>query len=201
LIFFFFYAKKSKGSNHFICNVRYLFKGKRCYNNSYKGESNLKKHLISLMVLFLLVSTSLVGVSNQVTDDSFAIQQDSYQYAMDWSVHLTNQTISEDSSKPVYYNQVSNDDVGSNPLGGPMDSPWPMFGHDVVHTGRSSYSTENNSGAELWRVHGEKAGAVWGSAVIDNDGVIYFGTKGSDFSLYALYPNGTRKWRFHASGT
>jgi outer membrane protein assembly factor BamB len=80
-----------------------------------------------------------------------------------------------------------------------MDSPWPMYGHDVVHTCRSLYSTNNNLGVEIWRVRGDKAGGVWGSAVIDNDGNIYFGTKGSDSSLYALYQNGTRKWRFHAS--
>jgi hypothetical protein len=82
---------------------------------------------------------------------------------------------------------------------GPMDSPWSMFGHDVVHTCRSPYSTENNSGVEIWRVRGDSLGAVWGSALTDNNGLIYFGTKGSDGSLYALYPNGTRKWRFSAA--
>jgi outer membrane protein assembly factor BamB len=84
---------------------------------------------------------------------------------------------------------------------GPMDSPWPMQGHDVIHTCRSSYSTENNSGAEIWRVRGDAAGRIEGSAVIDNNGIIYFGTSGGDSSLYALYPNGTRKWRFHADGS
>jgi len=84
--------------------------------------------------------------------------------------------------------------------GGPMDSAWSMLSHDVKHTGRSQYSTTNNSGAEIWRVRGDKAGAVWSSAIIDDDGIIYFGTKGSDSSLYALHLNGTRKWRFHAEG-
>jgi outer membrane protein assembly factor BamB len=83
---------------------------------------------------------------------------------------------------------------------GPMDSAWPMQGHDVVHTCRSPYSTENNSGAEIWRVHGDKAGAMESSAIINNNGIIYFGTLGSDSSLYALYPNGTRKWSYMATG-
>ncbi len=55
----------------------------------------MKKHIISILVLFLMVSTSLVGVSNQVTDDLLTVQQDSYQYTMDWSVHLTNQSTGE----------------------------------------------------------------------------------------------------------
>ncbi len=82
---------------------------------------------------------------------------------------------------------------------GPMDSAWPMLSHDIRHTGLNQYNTTNNPGAEIWRVRGNKPGAVWSSALIDTDGIIYFGTKGSDSSLYALYSNGTRKWRFPAS--
>ena len=32
----------------------------------------------------------------------------------------------------------------------PMDSPWPMFMHDVRHTGRSPYSTADNPYDEKW---------------------------------------------------
>ena len=31
------------------------------------------------------------------------------------------------------------------------DSPWPMFCHDVKHTGRSEYALEGNSGILKWR--------------------------------------------------
>jgi len=81
--------------------------------------------------------------------------------------------------------------------GGPMNSSWPMQSHDVKHTGRSQYSTADNQGAEIWRVRGDEAGAVESSAVIDNNSIIYFGTMG-DRSLYALYSNGTRKWKYVA---
>jgi outer membrane protein assembly factor BamB len=158
----------------------------------------MKKHLISLLVLFLMVSSSLVGVSNQVTDDSSVVQEDSYQYMTDWSVHLTNETLGEGINRPFYSNVESFSEP--SPLSGPMDSPWSMFGHDVVHTCRSPYSTENNTGVEVWRVRSERDGAVWGSTIIDNDEIIYFGTTGSDFSLYAMYPNGTQKWQFIANG-
>ena len=72
-----------------------------------------------------------------------------------------------------------------------MDSPWPMYCHDVRHTGRSPYSTVNNTGVEIWRV----GAANWaeGGPTIDKDGTIYIGST----SLIAFYPNGTLKWRFH----
>ncbi len=80
----------------------------------------------------------------------------------------------------------------SSMLSGPMDSPWPMFGHDTRHTGRSQYSTENNHGGTQWKFDTE-----WltdSSPVIDSNGTIYI----TDWDyLYAIYPNGTEKWRFH----
>ena len=85
-------------------------------------------------------------------------------------------------------------------VNGPMDSAWSMFGHDVFHTCRSPYSTENNSGDEIWCVRGDNDGAVLCSAIIDNNGIIYFGTTGSDFSLYALYPEWTENGNFKQLG-
>ncbi|PNX50132.1 MAG: hypothetical protein BV458_13730 [Thermoplasmata archaeon M9B2D] len=73
---------------------------------------------------------------------------------------------------------------------GPMNSSWPMRCHDNRHTGRSPYSTAENSHVEKWRLYTD----TWaqGSPVIDNDGIIYFGS--GDF--YAVYPNGTFKWKY-----
>jgi len=76
------------------------------------------------------------------------------------------------------------------PLNSPMKSPWPMFKHDVRHTGRSPYSTSDISGDVKWWFKIDSH--IWGAPVIDNNGDIYFG--GSWF--YAVYPNGTLKWKF-----
>ena len=76
-------------------------------------------------------------------------------------------------------------------LDGLMDSAWPMFCHDTYHTGRSPYSTANVTNLEKWRYY--TPGWVQGGAVIDIDGIIYFGNHG--LYLYALYPNGTLKWK------
>ena len=73
---------------------------------------------------------------------------------------------------------------------GPMDSAWPMYCHDVRHTGRSPYSTADNVRFEKWNL--DSTHTVSGAIVIDKDENIYFGSNG----LYAVYPNGTLKWKY-----
>jgi PKD repeat protein len=136
-----------------------------------------------------IVQQSLI-IPEYISDwyiDKSSIRQDHEPFSLDLR---QNQSIVK---KAQYHTQGDGDKKG------PMDSPWPMFGHDAVHTCRSPYSTENNTGVEIWRVRSDKMGSVWGSALTDNNGLIYFGTKASDDSLYALYPNGTRKWKFPAT--
>jgi outer membrane protein assembly factor BamB/fibronectin type 3 domain-containing protein len=72
------------------------------------------------------------------------------------------------------------------------NSPWPMFGHDLTHTGRSPYNTARNNGIKKWSFKTDNA--IQSSPVIDIDGTIYIGS--IDHKLYALYPNGTMKWTF-----
>ncbi len=76
-----------------------------------------------------------------------------------------------------------------NSLNNPMDSAWPMHGHDVRHTGRSPYSTANTWDL-VWRF--ETLGWADNSPVIDKNGIIYIGS----WNLYAVYPDGTKKWEF-----
>jgi outer membrane protein assembly factor BamB len=82
-------------------------------------------------------------------------------------------------------------------VGGPKDTPWPMKCHDVRHTSQSPYSTVHIDGLEKWRVGGTD-GWVEGGPAIDSDGTIYFGD--FDRYLYALYPDGTEKWRYKTGG-
>jgi len=154
---------------------------------------------VGLIVLFIVSSLLPMGIGSHVTrvENYENAQEEQYQqYMNDWFVRPDNsKNITETYGSDV---RLEESDVNKNhqcfkPIDGPMDSAWPMQGHDVVHTCRSQYSTENNSGTEIWRVKSEWQSEVWSSAVIDNNGIIYFGTMGSDSSLYALYPNGTRK--------
>jgi len=79
----------------------------------------------------------------------------------------------------------------SKPLNGPpINSPWPMYCHDVKHTGRSPYSTADNPYDVKWMFG--IYGPVWSGPIIDEEGIIYIGSD----SVYAIYPNGTLKWRY-----
>lgn len=84
---------------------------------------------------------------------------------------------------------------------GPKDTPWPMKCHDNQHTGRSPYSTINTTDLEKWRFH--STGGVEETPVIDSDGTIYFRGAYNYYSgyIYAVYQNGTEKWKFQAGGT
>ena len=69
-----------------------------------------------------------------------------------------------------------------------MNSSWPMYCHDLLHSGRSPYDTMENTGVKLWKFN--TLGWAVGGPTIDNNGTIYIGA----YYLYAIYPNGTLKW-------
>jgi len=71
-----------------------------------------------------------------------------------------------------------------------------MYCHDLYHTGRSPYITADNPGFEKWWFKAE--GFVQGSGVIDNDGIVYFGSWDDNF--YAVYPDGSLKWSYDVKG-
>ncbi len=72
-------------------------------------------------------------------------------------------------------------------------SPWPMFRHDLNHTGRSPYDTSGNNGQLLWKFQTDDY-IGFSSPAIASDGSIYIGSQ--DGNLYALFANGTFKWKY-----
>ena len=75
---------------------------------------------------------------------------------------------------------------------GPMNSPWPMYSHDVHHTGLSPYGTSDNPLVEKWQFPLDDSN-FYGGFIIDTDSTIY----GASYYLYSIYPNGTEKWRYY----
>jgi outer membrane protein assembly factor BamB len=75
--------------------------------------------------------------------------------------------------------------------GGLMDSAWPMFHHDVFHTGRSPYGKSGTGFVEKWKI--DIGSWVKSSPAIDNNNTIYIG---GGVSLWAIYTNGTMKWNY-----
>jgi len=81
------------------------------------------------------------------------------------------------------------------------DSPWPMFRHDLKHTGYTAYTGPATANL-LWTFSVINDGIV-SSPSIGADGTIYFGAGwlfwgANDTALYALNPDGSLKWRFEA---
>jgi len=81
--------------------------------------------------------------------------------------------------------------LSAEELIGLADTPWPMRGHDLSHTGRSPYV-----GAQTPTKKWDFAIGDWlySSPAIGADGTVYVG--GINDKVYALNPNGTKKWEF-----
>jgi outer membrane protein assembly factor BamB len=90
------------------------------------------------------------------------------------------------NTNKIFYNNYLYEDINLKPYYSFSESPWPMWGHDQYHSGRSPYNSSNLT--EKWRF---KCDMVEMTPVIDSDGIIYFG----DFNnFYAMNRNGTMKW-------
>ena len=146
----------------------------------------MKKHLISLLVLFLLLSTSFVGVSNQ--NSTTNVKDDlNVDLIYPYSSHVSSDKIIPDTGELTNYGMNA-----SSLVVGLSSHQWPQQGLDCQHSGRSLFSTAENLGFEKWRFAATHYCDV--SPVIDVEGTIYFGS--NDQRLYAIYPNGTLKWKF-----
>jgi outer membrane protein assembly factor BamB len=156
----------------------------------------MKKHIISLLVLFLLLSTSFAGVSNQKTNvDSNKSETSTNGGLMD-------------SAWPMFHHDTRH--MGRCPNG--PDGNWPTIkwkfrmegltlsspaidengtiyiGEDGIHN--SYFYAINSNGSEKW--HFNPGDWVMSSPAISSDGTIYFGSLNGN--LNAVYLNGTTKW-------
>jgi outer membrane protein assembly factor BamB len=164
----------------------------------------MNKNILSFGIIFLLFVSALTPVVsgyNSSTDKESIVVDEGFDrylypeyfdcYSIDEIPDYVEQPVLEEYQN--YEISKSQDTVNINestqPLDGPMDSPWPMYCHDVRHTGRSPYSTAGNPGNEKWRFDADVR--VTGNPVIDDNGIIYFGCT----ELYAIYPDGTLKWK------
>ena len=168
------------------------------------------KHVIPILVILLLLSSGFVGVSNNIEEKEQKMMNEDYSF-YHYNEHdypegyLSNKrtfveraydvkldVLSEPEATPVtlLIEKKNYEPQQTAISGGPMDSPWPMHGHDICHTGRSPYGIADNPGIEIFRFRVQDKADC--SPVIDNDGTIYIGST----EFYAVYPNGTLKWKY-----
>jgi len=79
--------------------------------------------------------------------------------------------------------------IASASLVAPPESPWPMFGHDPQHTGRSPYAGPESANLQ-WSYVIAGNFHLKQSPVIAPDGTIYVPADG----VFAFNPNGSLKW-------
>jgi len=72
---------------------------------------------------------------------------------------------------------------------GLANSQWPMFRHDLTHSGVSQYH-DAAPGGTVWKF--DTGGTILSSCAIGPDGAVYVG---SNYNLFAFNPNGTLRWQ------
>ncbi|HWR27571.1 MAG TPA: PQQ-binding-like beta-propeller repeat protein [Candidatus Thermoplasmatota archaeon] len=149
----------------------------------------------------MLVLSCVVPCESTIDETEVGSEEEYREYMNDWFVHTDDSNGIIGSAYSDIQNKGSSDDMivkkTSSSNGGLQNSSWPMSCHDTYHTSQSSISTADNPGTEKWRYKTlQDAGTVESGAIVDNNGIIYFGSMGADHKLYALYPNGTMKWYY-----
>jgi len=168
------------------------------------GKNNLNRTVLAVGILFLFIASTVtpavISYDEPKEDDDYLENlafvcydeygsNSNYEY---YKEHLLNNYSNTELDVVEAVEPVVSSTVAMS--SGPMDSAWPMFGHDTRNTGRSSFSTENITGIEKWRYDIDYS--VWfSSPVIDEDGVIYIGND----NLHAINPDGTLKWMYDHS--
>jgi len=164
----------------------------------YKGEKQLLRKVViilSIMVFLIsLVSQSTISSpqietkKDEITDERFLVDREhNPEYIHDTPIVFSS-TISS-------VKKIPNIKISMN--FSLTDMQWPMDKYNAQHTGRSPYNTNDNPGGERWKYFIDDALALY-TPVIDSNGTLYIS---SDFEdLYAIYPNGTRKWQRDLDG-
>ena len=151
----------------------------------------IRKELAVVIILLFVGSNSLAVISSIAQNNGetdISTNEDTYYYG-NFERYLLPQHL---SLVIPDYNIVPYFNIGPKSQNimslQPIISDWPMFGHDIYHTGRCSYNTNKNLGQTFWLFETE-IGAL-SSPVIADDETIYIGS----ITLDAVYPNGTLKW-------
>jgi len=167
-----------------------------------------KSLMLGIIILFILstIAPITLGYNVKTKNDVLSIEKEKFNRCLYPDYYDCYNASERFNYKHTIYRNPPNhvnfgikevSDIGDSfqPLGAPLDSPWPMYCHDLHHTGRSPCDTLNNSGTMKWSFRTNNY-SLYGSSVIDTNGIIYLGS--GDF--FALYPNGTKKWQYEING-
>ena len=165
------------------------------------------KRLVPIMVILLLISTSFVGVGNQVEELMVDNEQDElldnlafYCYDDSGFGSVKYEYLREELLEEYLYQtnvvETESQSIISNPTpvvgSPPMDSAWPMLCQNNHHTSQSPYSTSHITDLEKWRFTSDEG--IESSPIIGYDGSIYFGDK--DAYVVSISSDGFLNWKY-----
>jgi outer membrane protein assembly factor BamB len=157
----------------------------------------MKKHLISVLVLFLLISSSLVGVSNKVTVDTNKSETHMNSMASPWPMYCHDKKHTGRSP----YNTAENtmEEKWRFTLSGFSLHCAPIFDlNGTIYVGREKFYAIYPNGTVKWEIDTEHP--LQDCPALDEQrGVLYYGTQWDEPKnyLYAVYlSNGTIKWAY-----
>jgi outer membrane protein assembly factor BamB len=153
--------------------------------------------IIIFIILFILSSVTPLGIGNKINipDDKIIVKNHSvidYNGSVFSTVDPSIINVYNSEPTSILNKNSDSNNIFPNVF---VEGPWPMYCHDERHTGRSPYSTVDNIGVEKWRFDTNNW-ECFGSPIIDKENIIYVGAS----DMFAVYPNGTMKWRFKMGG-
>jgi len=157
--------------------------------------------LITLMPVHAIVSmdTTLYEQQQQMSIDEIFFLRKAYPYEYKTFVAQEDASFEKTIFDSVEQQSYPTSSVSSSVLmSDPMNSSWPMKSYNAQRIGRTTYSSADNPGLEKWRFQTWISGVDSG-AVVTDDNTIIFGSK--DYRVYALFPNGTLKWKYKTGGS
>ena len=155
------------------------------------------KTTITLSIILLIISPIPTGIGDKhnISGDKLTNNEHNilnYNYSVFSTVDRTTTNIYNSQLTQISNKNSNVSKIISNVF---VEGPWPMYCHDVRHTGQSPYSTAGNFGVEKWRCDLNNW-QCFGSPIIDKENVIYVGAS----DMFAIYPNSTKKWEFNMGG-
>ncbi len=157
----------------------------------------MKKHLISILVLFLMLSTSLVGVSNQVTVNASEVLSDGGLLDSSWPMYCHDKKHTGRSPYNTGENPMT--EIWRFSLNGFTSHCAPVLDcSGTMYVGRNQFYAIYPNGTLKWEIDTQHP--IQGCPAIDEQrGVLYYGTElAMPNYLYAVYlSNGTIKWTYN----
>jgi outer membrane protein assembly factor BamB len=146
---------------------------------------------IGTIMLFLAVLIIPLNDGYRLNDDKIIYDQPRSNSSWFFGKRAS-ERFDEKIDRSPYATTITNEKTEAT-TGGPINSSWPMFHHDIQHTGRSPFGANGNWYKVKWRSF-LMEGLTSSSPAIDMNGTIYIGADDFQKSFFAINPNGTEKW-------